>query len=114
MTPMKKKTENNDLLYVMTYDDLQMEINEQWLSFKKGTKKKTELSLLNSSSGNDQGKTKGKGVKTEKKAGKRSTSPKKRKCYYCGHDGHTKNNCRTFKKERDKLFCGHCDCNGHD
>ena len=49
--------------------------------------------------------------------GKKSspTSSGKLKYYYCGEDGHYKNDCNKFKDEADQLFCSHyCDANGHD
>ena len=108
---MKLKSEQQDQSYVMTFDNLTNEINEQYSTFQSSTKKKAELSLLNAAAnaasqsnggGNQSGKKNGyKGGR----GGGRSTDPNKRTCYYCGRTGHTKNDCRTFKKEQDKLFC---------
>ena len=57
MAPMKLKSKQSDPSYIMTYDDLTNEINEQYESFKKSSKKEAELSLLNreSNSGGSQG-----------------------------------------------------------
>ena len=127
MAPMKLKSEQQDQSYIMTFDDLTNEINEQYTTFQRSTKKRAKLSLLNAAAnaasqsnnggGNQSGKKNGnKGGRGggRGEGGTRSTDPKKQTCYYCGRTGHVKNDCRTFKKERDKLFCGHCDCNGHD
>ena len=47
MAPMKLKSEQQDQSYVMTFKDLTNEINEQYSTFQRSTKKKAELSLLN-------------------------------------------------------------------
>ena len=88
MAPMKLKSEQSDPSYIMTYDDLTNEINEQYESFKKSTKKKAELSLLNreSNGGGSQGGQGGEGTHS-------SRAQSKRNCYYCGRIGHTKNDC---------------------
>ena len=125
MAPMKLKSEQQDQSYVMTFDDLTNERNEQYSTFQRSTKKKAELSLLNAAA-NAASQSNGGGNQSRKKngnkggrgggrgGGMRSTDPNKRTCYYCGRTGHTKYDCPKFKKERDKLFCGHCDTNGHD
>ena len=52
---MKLKSKQNDPSFVITYDDLTNEINQQYQSFKKSTKKKAELSLLNRESNGGEG-----------------------------------------------------------
>ena len=124
MAPMKLKSEQSNQAYVMTYDDLTNEINEQYESFKKSTKKKVKLLLLNRESNGGGGGRNGTGSRTGRNSrngsgrggcgGDRCTDPLKRNCYYCGQTVHTKNDCQMFKKERDKLFCEHYDGNRYD
>ena len=128
--PMKLCQENRDWAYTATYTDFQNEVNEKYESFKKATKKRAELSLLTSGGRGDQGgrgrgRNGGRGGKLSRKQQSARDKAKNKKnesstqsgnqvCYYCGEEGHYKNNCEKFATEKDQLFCTHCDCNGHD
>ena len=65
---MKLKSEQQDQSYVMTFDDLTNEINEQYSTFQRSTKKKAELSLLNAAA-NAASQSNGGGNQSGKKNG---------------------------------------------
>ena len=58
---MKLCLENQDWAYTVTYEDILNEVNEKYESFKKGSKKRAELSLLTSRNGNGGGHSDGGG-----------------------------------------------------
>ena len=66
---MKLKSEQQDQSYIMTFDDLTNEINEQYTTFQRSTKKRAELSLLNAAANAASQSNNGGGNQSGKKNG---------------------------------------------